>query len=59
MTTCSEDRAFAKEVFKKTLEEAVTWICQNLNPESVFDPEDLEAWAEDNGYKKEVHTGFK
>ena len=36
------------------LDTAVEWMKYNLNPGDVFDDDDLEKWAEDNGYVKEA-----
>jgi hypothetical protein len=35
------------------LDVAVVWIGDNLLPAEVFSEEILEAWAEDNGYKRD------
>lgn len=40
-------------VCSSLLEESVDWIQSNLEPEEVFDKEELEEWAENNGYVKE------
>ena len=35
------------------LDDAAKWIGKNLNPGDVFEKDDLEEWAEENGYVKE------
>jgi len=35
------------------LDVAVVWIGDNLVPDDVFSEDQLEAWAEDNGYKRD------
>jgi len=35
------------------LEESINWIRLNMNPEDVFPEEELEYWAENNGFVKE------
>lgn len=39
---------------KYLLDDTASWIQNNLEPEDVFSAEQLEAWAENNGYKLEV-----
>jgi hypothetical protein len=39
---------------KYLLDDSVSWIQNNLEPDDVFSAEQLEAWAENNGYKLEV-----
>jgi hypothetical protein len=39
---------------KYLLDDAVSWIQNNLEPDDVFSAEQLETWAENNGYKLEV-----
>jgi len=34
------------------LDDAVSWITANLDPDEVFDVKKLEAWAYENGFKK-------
>jgi hypothetical protein len=36
------------------LDAAVTWIQDNLEPEDVFTLGQLERWAFDNGFNKEI-----
>ena len=46
---------FCKELISSTpLDTAVEWIRDNMHPDDVFDKEDLEEWAQDNGYVKEA-----
>ena len=35
------------------LDTAVVWIGDNLVPDDVFSEDQLEAWAEDNGFKRD------
>lgn len=35
------------------LDEAVDWVKSNLEPDEVYDKEELEEWAENNGFVKE------
>jgi len=45
---------FVSEVISSSaLEEAISWIKSNLEPEEVFDKNQLEEWAKTNGYVKE------
>jgi hypothetical protein len=39
---------------KYLLDDSVSWIQNNLEPDDVFSEEQLEKWAEYNGYKLEV-----
>jgi hypothetical protein len=42
---------FLKEATPEdALDVAVDWIKENLAPDDVFSDEQLEEWAEDNGY---------
>ena len=53
----SRNDAFAAEVVKTPkylLDDAVTWIQNELSPEDVFTPDQLETWAKDNGYVEET-----
>lgn len=36
-----------------TLDNAIDWIADQLDPDDVFSEKKLEQWAESNGYKKE------
>ena len=54
MATTSENSNFADEVFGPyPLDSAIEWIQRNLNPDDVFSNNDLDDWAEANGYIKE------
>ena len=45
---------FVSEVISSSaLENAIDWIKEKLEPEDVFDKDQLENWAEQNGYIKE------
>lgn len=35
------------------LSKSIEWISQNLGPEAVFEKDQLEEWAKDNGFVKE------
>lgn len=35
------------------LDEFIRWINTNLHPEDVFDVNELDDWATENGYRKE------
>jgi hypothetical protein len=48
------NQQFGKElVGDELLNRAVEYIRDNLNPDEVYDKEDLEEWAIDNGFVKE------
>jgi len=49
MITLQQEREFMG-VISPSLDEVINWIKHNLNPEDVFDEEDLIEWAEDNGF---------
>jgi hypothetical protein len=62
MPTGTQDRKFAElmegnidtiKISQSALDEAVEWIGSNLEPGDVFSKNDLETWAESNGYTKE------
>ncbi len=61
MATINQDRIFAElmtthieaSVSTNSLDEAISWIGSNLNPDDVFANKDLESWAESNGWTKE------
>ncbi len=61
MPSGSQDKQFASEMEDNTtvvvstsaLDNAISWIGHNLQPEDVFSDKDLSAWAESNGYIKE------
>ena len=53
-TNAKQNQAFADCLLPNwPLDEAVHWIQNNLEPEDVFSDEQLEDWAEMNGYVKE------
>ena len=39
-----------ESAFTVELEDVVSWIIDNLNPEDVFNDDDLDAWAIEKGY---------
>lgn len=45
---------FTTSVFGNILDEVVGWIADNLVPEDVFSDNQLEEWAEHNGYVREA-----
>lgn len=56
MITNRQNEQFLQEVFGGTdrlLVDVISWIANTLNPQDVFELEDLEHWAESNGYVKE------
>jgi len=52
--TKKQEESFSEAVltFNISLESAIKWINQNLNPDDVFSEQDLEKWAEADGYEK-------
>ena len=62
MPTGTQDKSFA-ELMKDSIDEvkmstssldnAIEWIGENLQPEDVFSEKELERWAESNGFVKE------
>lgn len=63
MPSTSKDREFSELmnnsvettviVNTSALDEAISWIGSNLEPDDVFSDKDLSQWAESNGYVKE------
>jgi hypothetical protein len=64
MPTGTQDKNFAEEMAasvddtivkmsNSTLDNAIAWIQDNLDPDDVFKEKQLESWAESNGYVKE------
>lgn len=52
-TTAREDEAFIEAIIStRLLEEAIEWIADRLEPDQVFSIEQLEQWAEGNGFIK-------
>ena len=48
------NQQFGKELIgDDLLDRAVEYVRDNLNPDEVYDKEDLEEWAANNGYVKE------
>ena len=61
MPTNKQDKEFSElmeqnvdtiTVSSTALDNAIDWISDNLDPDSVFSEKKLEAWAESNGYEK-------
>jgi hypothetical protein len=55
MTSSRQDREFQSVIIGplesiEFLSLAIDWIKNNLNPEDVFDEDQLKAWAVDYGY---------
>lgn len=55
MPTGKQNRDFEADIFDagSLLDNAIEWIRKNMNITDVFDDDELEEWAESNGYKKE------
>ncbi len=47
---------FAEEIINPNdlLDDTVAWIKDNLEPDDVFDEDDLIKWAEANGYEPKI-----
>ena len=55
MATTKENDNFRDEIFSRyALDDAIDWINSNLEPEEVFNEKQLENWAIENGYIREV-----
>ena len=55
MPSARENSDFAGELIAYwPLDVAVDWIKSNIDPGEVFDEEQLVAWAEENGFVREV-----
>lgn len=52
MITLIQEREFIEST-ATSLDVVIEWIKNNLNPEDVFDENDLIEWAEDNGFFQE------
>lgn len=53
MATNNERKKFISDVIAyDLLDEAISWIKSNMNPDEVFDESQLEEWAENNDYVK-------
>ena len=46
----NEKEQFAKDVFYTTLDDAIEWIKENLDPNDVFNDRELIEWALDHGF---------
>ena len=54
MASASENDSFIQALLPRwLLDEAISWIQDNLNPDDVFSDDDLEGWATDNGFVEE------
>lgn len=49
--TVKEDVTAEIIVSTSILDTAISWISKNLNPQEVFDENELAEWATNNGYK--------
>lgn len=50
----TQERDFISAVIgTDLLQNSIEWIAINLNPQDVFSAEELESWAENNGYIKD------
>lgn len=47
-----ESEVSASLIFTDSLQTVLTWVESNMEPGEVFTTEQLEKWAEDNGYEK-------
>jgi hypothetical protein len=53
MASAAENDSFAAALLPRwLLDEAIDWISSNMEPEDVFDNNQLDSWAEDSGYVK-------
>ena len=53
MANAAENKKFADSLLPQyLLDEAISWIEANLEPEDVFSKSKLEDWAENNDYVK-------
>lgn len=49
----NKNKEFLLTLINETLlDDAIDWIKMNLNPEEVFNDNDLEDWAYENGFTK-------
>ena len=54
MTSGKQDDEFIGAIINpRLLEEAISWIASNMEPEDVFPQSELESWAEQYGYSME------
>lgn len=55
MARSMENKKFAESIFPAyPLDEAISWIQNNMEPEDIFNGTKLATWAEDSGYVKEA-----
>ena len=53
MATYRENKEFLESVLTEyLLDEAIDWVVSNIAVDDVFSKDDLETWAEENGYEK-------
>lgn len=53
MANAADNKKFADALLPQyLLDEAISWIESNLEPEEVFSKSQLEEWAENNDYVK-------
>jgi hypothetical protein len=52
-TTYLQSRNFMENLFSGSLEKSIEWIQNNMEPEEVFNQNQLEDWAKENGYVKD------
>ena len=51
MPTTQQENSFATSVIPSSLlDDAIIWISTNLGPGDVFQEDDLEEWAVNNGF---------
>lgn len=53
MPTTKQNREFIEAIQGDLLDEAISWIQDNLTPDDVFSDKQLKSWAEANGYVEE------
>ena len=54
MAKSKENKAFSEAIFPRyPLDEAISWIQSNMEPEDVFSDEKLEEWARESGFTQE------
>lgn len=53
----TDETKFQREIVEAAipslLNDAIDWICSNLEPDDVFSDTQLDMWAKDNGYVPE------
>lgn len=58
MATTKQERSFGEHIKENQnvdltlLDKTIDWMRENISPEEVFTDEQLETWAENNGYVK-------